>query len=81
MGYTMILRVCSLVILSISILGCSNSLGIIRDDKGVITDLKVKGILKASIKTKDETITVDSKNEPVFKDIISLDFSAIKDGK
>jgi len=66
-----------LVSCSIILCGCASTANIGRDDLGRVTDIKITGQLKGSVKTNAEEITFDSKNEPLIKDVISI--NALKD--
>ena len=56
----------------IFLIGCASTANIGRDDLGRVTDIKITGQLKGSVKTDAEEITFDSKNEPLIKDVISI---------
>ena len=61
-----------LISCSIILCGCASTANIGRDDLGRVTDIKITGQLKGSFKTDAEEITFDSKNEPLIKDVISI---------
>ena len=62
---------CIFIVLCLS--GCGSTMVIERrypDNK--VHTIRIKGQMKATIKTEGEEITVDSKSEPLIKDLVSV---------
>ena len=56
----------------IFLIGCASTANIGRDDLGRVTDIKITGQLKGSVKTNAEEITFDSKNEPILSNLVNV---------
>ena len=68
-----ILCMCALL----GVMGCASNITINRTGK-VIDSIDVKGKLEATIKANDEEITVNSKSEPIIKDLVNINPSKLK---
>jgi len=61
-----------LISCSIILCGCASTANIGRDDLGRVTDIKITGQLKGSVKTDAEEIRFDSKNEPILSNLVNV---------
>ena len=62
-----------IIILSLLLCGCASHAHFDRDELGRVTDIRVKGQMKGSLKLQEiEEITFDSKSEPILKDLVNI---------
>ena len=68
----MVRRMSKIIILCLFLAGCASTAYIDRDELGRVEEIKVNGQMKGSVKTEAEEIHFDSKNEPILKDLVSI---------